>query len=330
MEWYGTTPTSNKPLRGGKATVYEGGVRVPCIVSWPKLTTPASRNDTPIQITDFYPTFLELLGLQPQPEQHFDGVSIAPALAGKPLAREAIFTFFPHSPGKVPDCPPPSVTVTAGDWKLLRIFHEGEKGAHGYQLYNLKDDIGETRISRLLSRQRVKELDALITKFLTDTKAIVPPPNPNYKTNATAESLPQRLQIRSMGGKHALAQPPSPKASLPSLARATSFSLGFSAGYLSGPTTVKFRVHATEIGAGKVEWLATPKLADAKSVPFAITKTDWQEITVQVPAAGPLGILRLTSRRKASSRNRPDHLQSAKRSSARNFDLQRLSIWFTI
>jgi hypothetical protein len=69
--------------------------------------------------------------------------------------------------------------------------------------------------------------------------------------------------------------------------------LGFSAAKLSGPTTVKLRVHATEIGAGKVEWLPNPKASDAKSVPFEITKTDWQEITVQVPAEGPLGILRL-------------------------------------
>ncbi len=289
----GTTPTSNKPLRGGKATVYEGGVRVPCIVSWPKLTTPASRNDTPIQITDFYPTFLELLGLKPQPEQKFDGVSIAPLLAGKQLAREAIFTFFPHSPGKVPDCPPPSVTVTAGDWKLLRMFHEGANGAHGYQLYNLKDDIGETKDLASAQPERVKALDVLITKFLTDTKAIVPLPNPNYKANATAEKASAAPTDPLDGWKARACEATVTKGILTVTGQGEAPFLGFSAGKLSGPTTIKFRVHATEIGAGKVEWLPTPKAPDAKSVPFEITKTDWQEITVQVPAAGPLGILRL-------------------------------------
>ena len=152
-----TTPTSNAPLRGGKATVYEGGVRVPCIVSWPQVTKPGGRNDTVIQSMDFYPTFLELLGLKPQPGQVFDGVSIAGVLRGEALAQRAIFTYFPHNP-KVPDFLPPAATVHAGDWKLIRLFHEGDKGAHAWQLYNLKDDIGEQHdleIGRASWRERV-------------------------------------------------------------------------------------------------------------------------------------------------------------------------------
>jgi arylsulfatase A-like enzyme len=292
----GTTPTSNAPLRGGKATVYEGGVRVPCIVSWPKLTAPASRNDTPIQITDFYPTFLELLGLKPQAEQHFDGHSIAPALGGKPITRDSIFIYFPHSPGKVPDSPPPSVTVTAGDWKLLRIFHEGENGAHGYQLYNLKDDIGETKDLASAQPDRVKELDARITKFLIDTKAVVPLANPNYNTTGTATkpaTAPADPRDPLDGWKARACHAIVTNGILTMTGQGDAPFLGFSAGKISGPTTVKFRVHAAEIGSGKVEWLSTTKAADAKSVSFEITKSEWQEITIEVPATGPLGILRL-------------------------------------
>ena len=187
-----TTPTSNRPLRGGKATVYEGGVRVPCIVSWPKLTKAGSRNDTVIQSSDFYPTFVQLLGLKTQPGQIFDGVSIADTFAGKPLRREAIFTYFPHST-KVPDTLPPAVTVTTDEWKLIRTFFQGENGAHAYQLYNLKQDVGEMHDLAAAQPERVKALDALIKKFLTDTKAVMPKPNPAYDPRAKpAPEKPKR------------------------------------------------------------------------------------------------------------------------------------------
>ena len=138
----GTTATSNAPLRGGKATMYEGGVRGPAIVVQPGTIEAGSRSDEIIQSSDFYPTLLEMLSIKPQPNQKFDGVSIVPALQGKSLSREAIFTYFPHAPG-VPDWLPPSVSVHQGDWKLIRIFHGGENGKHRYKLFNLKEDIGE-------------------------------------------------------------------------------------------------------------------------------------------------------------------------------------------
>ena len=187
-----TTPTSNRPLRGGKATVYEGGTRVPCIVSWPGLTTPGSRNDTVIQSSDFYPTFVRLLGLKTQPGQIFDGVSIADAFADKPLDRPAIFTYFPHSPSIVPDALPPAVTVVAGDWKLIRLFHDGKNGAHTYRLYNLKDDLGEQHDLAATQPDRVRQLDGLIEKFLTDTKAVTPKPNPAYDPMAKAPPAPPK------------------------------------------------------------------------------------------------------------------------------------------
>ena len=182
----GTSPTSNRPLRGGKATLYEGGIREPCIVVWPGLAKPGSRNDTVIQSEDFYPTFVKLLGLKTQPGQIFDGVNIGDTFAGKPLERQAIFSYFPHSPPIVPDVLPPAVTVVAGDWKLIRIFFDCENGAHGYRLYNLREDIGEQNDLAPAQPERVKQLDALIEKFLTDTKAVTPKPNPAYDSKAKA------------------------------------------------------------------------------------------------------------------------------------------------
>jgi arylsulfatase A-like enzyme len=178
-----TTPTSNTPLRGGKATMFEGGVRTPLVISWPGITTAATRSDAVVQSEDYYPTLLAGLGLSPAPSQIFDGINILPALKGEPLTREAIFTYFPHSPG-VPDWLPPAVAVHQGDWKLIRLFFAGENGAHRWQLYNLRDDLGEKNNLADEEPARVKALDALIEKFLLDTKAVTPVKNPNFDPKA--------------------------------------------------------------------------------------------------------------------------------------------------
>jgi arylsulfatase A-like enzyme len=179
----GTTPTSNAPLRGGKATVYEGGVRTPLVVVWPGLTRAGSRSDALVQSEDYYPTLLAGLGLSAAPGQKFDGVSILPALRGEPVAREAIFTYFPHAPG-VPDWLPPAVAVHQGDWKLIRIFFGGENGAHRWQLYNLRADLGEKNNLAAREPARVQALDALIEKFLADTQAVTPVRNPAFNPSA--------------------------------------------------------------------------------------------------------------------------------------------------
>ena len=175
----GTTPTSNAPLRGGKATMYEGGIRGPAIVVYPTIVKAGTRSDQVIQSSDYYPTLLELLAIRPQAGQEFDGVSIVPALQGKPLEHSAIFTYFPHAPG-VPDWLPPSVSVHQGDWKLIRIFHGGETGKHRWKLFNLTDDLGEQHDVSAKYPQRVQEMDARIEKFLGDTHAVVPVANPKF------------------------------------------------------------------------------------------------------------------------------------------------------
>lgn len=319
----GEVPTSNRPLRGGKATVFEGGIRVPCIVRWPGVTAAGSRNDTIVQSSDYYPTLLDGLGLKPAPGQHFDGLSILPALRGQPLAREATFTYFPHEPG-VPDWLPPSVVAHSGDWKLIRIFHGGENGAHRHLLFNLRDDVGERTNLAAREPERVRQLDALIEKFLADTKAVVPVPNPKFDPAQYRPELEGQAEPKvkgATGAKKAAAKTPTPA---PTAAKAgdadplqgwkarscdavvkdgivtvtgkgaTPF-LGVGAG-VNGPATVKFRARSAPGGAGKIEWLpaaTAAAAADAKSLPFTLAPGDWQEITVSIPATGPLGILRL-------------------------------------
>ncbi len=178
----GGTATSNTPLRGGKATMYEGGVRGPAIVVQPGSIDEGSTCDEIIQSSDFYPTLLEMLSIDAQPNQTFDGTSIVPALKGRPLTRKAIFTYFPHAPG-VPDWLPPAASVHQGDWKLIRIFHGGDDGAHRYKLFNLKDDIGEQHNLADHFADRVQHLDALIEEHLVATDAVRPLPNPRFDSS---------------------------------------------------------------------------------------------------------------------------------------------------
>ncbi|QDV44054.1 Arylsulfatase [Stieleria neptunia] len=175
----GTSATSNAPLRGGKATMYEGGVRGPAIVVYPGHVKAGSRSDARIQTSDYYPTLLELLEINAQPEQTFDGISITAALDGKSLDREAIFTYFPHSP-RIPEWLPPAVSVHAGDWKLIRVFFGGDGGKHDYKLFHLREDIGERNNLAKVHPERVRRLDAMIDEFLKDTGAVLPLPNPRF------------------------------------------------------------------------------------------------------------------------------------------------------
>jgi hypothetical protein len=175
----GTTPTSNAPLRGGKATMFEGGTRVPAVIVWPGIAAPGSRSDALVQSEDYYPTLLAGLGLEPAAGQRFDGSSILPALKGEPLSGKTIFQYFPHSPG-VPDWLPPAASVHRDDWKLIRIFHGGDNGAHRYLLFNLHDDLSEKQNLAQERPDLVHELDAKIERFLADTKAVVPVANPAF------------------------------------------------------------------------------------------------------------------------------------------------------
>lgn len=183
-KWAGSKPpTSNAPLRDGKGTVYEGGVRVPLIVSWPgKIAAGSINNDTVVGCIDYYPTLLDLAGIAANPQQKIDGVSFSPVLLGTgKLPRENYFIWFPQ--GQAGAC------VYQGDWKLIRRFWERPNDWEGTrQLFNLKDDPGESMNLAAEMPDKVKELDALIDQFLKDTSALLPIPNPAAKRRAETSS----------------------------------------------------------------------------------------------------------------------------------------------
>lgn len=96
--------------------------------------------------------------------------------------RSWIRTNFQYLPNgtKVPDNLPPAVSVHFRNWKLIRVFHDGDQGEHRRVLFDLDEDIGETTDLSLKRPDMVEQLDSRIDLFLQETKAILPIPNVNY------------------------------------------------------------------------------------------------------------------------------------------------------
>ncbi len=182
--------SSNRPLRGGKANIYEGGSRVPWIVRWRE--TPAkSVCHTPVVSTDIYPTVLELAGVQPEADTVLDGRSIIPLLEGNSLETTPVFIHFPHDMGILNAA---STFVRDGDWKLIRFYWAGgEAKQHYYELFNLKADPMEAVNLTSVYPEKARELDALLEEFLQKTDALTPLPNPDY----TGTAVPPIRQARN-------------------------------------------------------------------------------------------------------------------------------------
>ena len=174
----GDTWTSNRPLRGGKANTFEGGVREPWIVAWPGAVQAGATNDTPVQSVDIYPTILEAVGIAPPDGTVLDGESIVSILEGTSTSHQPIFTDFPHIFGIM--CAP-SVSVVDGGWKLIRYYNAGINAAsHAYDLFDLSQDPAEAINLEAYRPDKVQELDALIEAHLADTGALIPLASTTY------------------------------------------------------------------------------------------------------------------------------------------------------
>lgn len=281
--------TSNAPLRSGKASNYEGGTRVPLLAVWPQAIAPGSTSAALVQTTDYFPTLLELAQL-PKPENaKFDGTSFAPALRGQPLERDTIFTHFPHGGRGDIDGFRPATWVRRGDWKLIRFFADNDDGTDKLELYNLLDDIGETKNLASDKPELATELNGLITAFLKDTQAVVPVKNPNF-----GKASPAPQTDRLLGWKARQCDVAVEDGILKVRATAADPFLGFAAGKLAANSKLRFRIKS-DGGAGKVAWLAKPDATDApRPTLFMMKAGAYTEITTAIPAPGDQpGIIRL-------------------------------------
>lgn len=164
-------PTNNNPLRAGKGSAYEGGVRVPWIIHWPGVTVPGAESPAPIITTDIFPTVLEMVGIPAEPAHTIDGVSLVAHLRGQPApARDALFWHYPHY--HIGGATPYSA-VRMGDWKLIHFFEDDRA-----ELYNLTNDLGETTDLAATERERVTVMRARLDRWRQEIGAQLPTPNP--------------------------------------------------------------------------------------------------------------------------------------------------------
>ena len=172
-EFEGAPVTWNGPLRGGKRTTFEGGLRVPMVVRWPGVARPGVRIDAPVSHVDLFPTLLEAAGVTVPTGTGVDGEDLRPLLTGARQTRSR--PVFSHHP--LHDF---SSAVREGRWKLIRYHGEGPDGSPRDVLYDLAEDPAESRDLAAQDPARARELGRLLDDWLAETGALLPVPNPAY------------------------------------------------------------------------------------------------------------------------------------------------------
>jgi uncharacterized sulfatase len=167
----GEIVSTNAPLRDEKGTVYEGGIRVPMIVRWPGVVKPGTLCKEPTTTADLLSTFCEMAGAD-LPDQPIDGTSMV-SLLKEPessLDRDAIYFHYPHYHHSRP-----AGSIRMGDWKLIEFFDGASP-----ELYNLADDIEESKNLAAAIPNRAKRMQARLAKWREETDARMPTSNPDY------------------------------------------------------------------------------------------------------------------------------------------------------
>lgn len=191
--------SSNLPLRGAKGFLYEGGIRVPLIVKWPQHGKINTISSIPVISVDFYPTLLEMTGINTKKLNHImDGQSIVPLLLTKnkketDIASRPIFWHFPHYSNH--GMQSPGGAIRLGDYKLLDYFEN-----NSVQLFNLKNDPGEQNDLSKQMPEKVNELKALLDQWRKDVKADMMDPNPDYNPDVIPTDFNTRkMQVKMEG-----------------------------------------------------------------------------------------------------------------------------------
>jgi arylsulfatase A-like enzyme len=169
---------SQYPLRMGKATLYDGGLKVPLCIRWQGVVKPGTVNSTPVTTIDFFPTLLQAVGA-PYDAQAIDGVSLLPLLKQQgDLNRSAIFTHYPHyhhlgyKPGSA---------IREGDFKLIEWYEQSLYGEeHPVSLFNVRQDVGETRDLADEMPEKAAEMREKLHRWRKEVGAQEMTVNPDY------------------------------------------------------------------------------------------------------------------------------------------------------
>lgn len=184
----GRTPpfhTQNKPLRSGKGSAYEGGIREPMIIYWNGVTKPNTTIEESVIIEDFFPSILEMANIEHYNTiQNIDGISFIPLLKDKKTKnkRRSLIWNMPNNwisgnnreVGIGPTC-----TIRRGDYKLIYWYEDGTK-----ELYNIRTDISESKNLAKTHPLKTKRLSKYLSEELRKYNA----QRPSFKS--TGELCP--------------------------------------------------------------------------------------------------------------------------------------------
>lgn len=172
--------TSMAPLKGEKGSLHEGGVRVPLIIQYPPMATAGSVSHEPAISYDFYPTFVDLANGKLPENQVIDGKSLLPVLKNPTTAldRNALHWHYPHFHHDRP-----ASSIRERDWKLIEYLD----GSGDLELYDLANDIGESKNLSKSKPGRTADLRKKLQSWRTDVLARMPIPNPHYSPERAHE-----------------------------------------------------------------------------------------------------------------------------------------------
>ena len=164
---------NNFPLRSGKGSCYEGGIRIPLIIRGPGVIK-GGKSSTPIYSCDLLPTLLHATGLEAKIPEGLDGLDLTPLLkkAGTSLPRDTLCFHYPHYYTTTS----PVSAIRKGDWKLLEYFNDGH-----LELYNLKDDLGEKNNLIKTHSDTANQLAMELHLWRKKVDALEPEANPEWK-----------------------------------------------------------------------------------------------------------------------------------------------------
>ncbi len=165
--------TCNAPLRSGKGSLYEGGIRVPLLVRWPGVTPAAAQCDVPVVLMDLFHTLRSAGAPAGAAATGGDGLDLTRLLKdpASRLDREALYFHYPH----YYETTMPVSAVRAGDWKLLEYLEDNR-----IELFYLGDDAGESTNLAAQKPEKAAELAALLHTWRASVGAAMPTPNPKF------------------------------------------------------------------------------------------------------------------------------------------------------
>ena len=164
--------TSNTPLRSGKGSLYEGGIRVPLLIRWPGAS--AGERTQAVATCDLFFTLLAAAGIPAQADRPADGIDLTEVVRNSvaSIDRESLYWHYPH----YYETTTPVSAIRAGDWKLLEYFEDGRR-----ELFNLRDDPTESQNLAGEQAGRAAELSSQLSAWRKNVEAKLPRPNPQFQ-----------------------------------------------------------------------------------------------------------------------------------------------------